>query len=623
MKNEEFATEIDMEKIVIRQNRVKRSIRTTVKWLCAAFFILHSSFFISSCSELKDDDHYSQADSPISNAELKIVDQTSEQYMQGRSDLSQMNQLFQQQGIYKELQEKGQLSTLLVVTNDHYRQPVEEVDFITRSHVSDISISPANLEDGTRLMMWHGKYVNVTIDAQGLQGNIVDHVLFNNGAVQEVIKTVTGYIYVISDMIQTPTSLYDYIEALPDEYSIFRDMVKSSGGKEFDRANSKAVGINEQGNTVYDSVFIYTNTFFDAVNFDMNSESLTATMLLFSNEVINNAVDEAHQRLASWQANKTNLGHRTEQHQTCLGCPDSIMTQWILETAFFRNRYSAAEMQTAADTEPAQADISSIYGRQWRTSVQRVDTQNPIELSNGIVYQVTKLHIPNNVLIYRLKDNFHLYERCTAEQKEEFFRVEALNFKSCDTEVTAWTPWAGVWPNHENRVLRFDKPSGVNDDEGFLLDFTPIQMVTDDETGQTAVAPLLVPPGSYRLAMGSVQNQSLDIIVTVLAAGQEVAKSPTVTFGTSTTYHYDRGTTLPNRHPEGYDAAFVREQSGNSKADNYNTDGGLVIDELTIPDVNGDGSAVRLVMRIRCNNWAGKTNVKLNHWCLRPTVNNY
>ena len=121
-------------------------------------------------------------------------------------------------------------------------------------------------------MMCHGKYVNVTIDSLGREGNIVDHILFNNGAVKEVVKTSTGYIYVISDMIETPTSLYDFINDLDDDYSIFREMVLASGGKEFDRANSKAIGINDQGNTVYDSIFIYRNTFFENVNFDMNSE---------------------------------------------------------------------------------------------------------------------------------------------------------------------------------------------------------------------------------------------------------------------------------------------------------------------------------------------------------------
>ena len=562
-----------------------------------SFIICHLSFSAAllSCSELKDDSHYKESDSPISNAELKIVDQSSESYMQSRSDLSSMNQLFQSQGIYDELHKKGQLSTMLVVTNDHFTQPTEDVTFITRSHVSDISMSPANLEDGTRLMMWHGKYVNVSIDELGLEGNIVDHVLFNNGAVKEVIKTSTGYIYVLSAMIQTPTSLKDYIDQLPAEYSIFQQMVQASGGKEFDRVNSKAIGVNDQGNTVYDSVFIYTNTFFDNVGFDMNSESLTATMLLPSNSVINAALDDAHQRLQSWDLERG----------------DSIIKDWILKTAFFNKRYTAAQIQTT-DLQ----DLKSIYSTQWRTNVQQVDTQNPIELSNGIVYNVTKLHIPTNVLIYRLKDFFYYYEFCTDEQKAQYYKSTNLKFNSCATEVDPWTPWAGVWPAIQNRIVRFDKePSDLKDDEGWLLDFTPIKHSDDG-----SVRPYLVPPGAYRLCMGSVQNAGFDVVCTVYADGKEIAKSNAITWGTATTFHYDRNGT---GYPEGYDAAYVREQGGNSKAGNYDRDGGVMIDEVVIPDTKGDGSPVQLTFRLNVQNWAGKTNVKLHHWCLRPTENNY
>lgn len=559
------------------------------------FTIILVAGMTTACSELKDDDHYKVSDSAISNAELKIVDMSSQQYLESRSDLSSMNQLFANQGIYKELQAKGQLSTLLVVTNDHYVQPQDDVDFATRSHVSDISISPANLENGTRLMMWHGKYVNVSIDELGQEGNIVDHVMFNNGAVKEVVKTTSGYIYVISDMIVTPTSLKDYIDQLPDNYSVFRDMVQASGGKVFDRANSKAIGINDQGNTVYDSVFIYTNTFFDNVNFDMNSESLTATMLLFSNQVINEALDDAHRRLGAWELER----------------PDSILKDWILKTAFFKKRYTAEEMQTAEVQ-----DLRSIYSTQWRTNVQKVDTQNPIELSNGVAYNVTKLHIPTNVLIYRLKDFFYYFENCTDEQKTNYFKTTNMKFKSCDTEVTAWTPWAGVWPSIENRVIRFDKePADLKDDEGFQIDFTPIKR-GDDGT----VRPYLVPPGSYCFCMGSVQNAGFDVVATIFANGQQIAKSDAITWGTATTFHYDRNGV---GYPEGYDATYVREMGGNSKAANYDRDGGVMIDEIEIPDVNGDGSPVQLVLRLECFNWAGKTNVKLHHWCLRPTENNY
>ena len=558
--------------------------------------MLAAAAMVTSCSELEDDNHYGNTDTTISNSELKIVNMSSEEYIKSRADLSGMDKLFQSQGIYEQLNEKAQLSTMLVVTNDNFKQPEERIDFVTKSHVSDISISPANLEDGTRLMMWHGKYVNVSIDSIGKEGNIVDHILFNNGAVKEVVKTSTGYIYVISDMIETPTSLYDFINDLDDEYSIFREMVLASGGKEFDRANSKAIGVNDQGNTVYDSVFIYRNTFFEAVNFDMNSESLTATLLLPSNDVINSALEDAHKKLDAWEMERS----------------DSIMKDWMLKSAFYSKKYTPAELNSS------QTDLKSIFSTQWRTSMQQVDTTEPIELSNGVVYKIKKLHLPNNVLMYRLKDYFYYYENCTDEQKAEYFKAVNLNFKSCDTEVAAWSPLPGVWPYHENRVVRFDKPSEIADADGFQLDFTPIKL-NDDGT----VRPYLFPPGAYRFAMGSVQNQNLDIVVIVLANGQEIARTRAITWGSTTEFHYDRGTTLSNTYPEGYDASYVREVGGNSKASNYDTDGGQMLDELVIPDINGDGSPVRITMRISCGTWNGKTNVKFHHWCLRPTVNNY
>ena len=544
------------------------------------------------CSELKNDSHYDSTETPINNAELKTVNNmTSEDYMASRSDMSSMRELFASEGVFDELHQKGQLSTMLVVTDDHFSKPTENVRFITRSHISDMSVSPANLHHGDRLMMWHGKYVNVSMDELGLEGNIIDHLKFNNAAVKEVIKTSNGYIYVIDEMIATPTSLRDYIDNLGDDYSVFKEMVNASGGKVFDRANSKAIGINAEGNTVYDSVFIYTNTFFENQGFDMNSESLTATMLLFSNDVISTAMQEAHQRLTKWGLERS----------------DSLMKDWILKVAFFKKEYTADEL-TKSETP-----LSSIFSKDWDTQLQSVDGQNPVSLSNGIVYKVKKLTLPHNVLIYRLKDYFYYYENCNDEQKATYFKVTNLNFKSCDTEVTAWTPLAGVWPLHENRVIRFDKPSEISDEDGFTLDFTPIRRNDDG-----SVSPFLIPPGSYRLSMGSVQNQNLKITVTIIADGVEVAKSNEIEWGTTTAYHYDRGTTLPYRHPEGYDSQKVREIGGNSKADNYDTDGGLMIDELTIPDVKGDGSPANVVFRINCNNWNQKTNVKLHHWCLRP-----
>ena len=561
--------------------------------------------FMVACSDLKDDDHYNKQQTEIQNKELKIVDMSSEEYIKSESSLSKMNQLFIDNGIYTELNKKGQLSTILVVHDKNFVQPTEDVNFITRSHVSDISISPANLENGGRIMMWHNKYVNISIDSLGLsQGLIVNHISFNNGVVQEVVKTKTGYIYVIDEMIDTPTSLYDYITSLGDDYSMFREMVLASGGKEFDRVNSKAISVNDEGNTVYDSVFIYKNTYFENVGFDMNSESLTATMLLCSNDVIQNALNDAHQRLASWNMQRE----------------DSILLKWILEVSFFKKRYAANEIQTAAtDT----IDLRSIFSRQWRTNMHEVDTQNPEELSNGLVYRVKRLHIPNNVLMYRLKDWFYYYEYCTDEQKTNYFKMSNMAYSKCSTDVAAWTPWAGVWPEVEDRVLILKKdPSDLADENGLQLDFTPLKLEAN-ATGGTQAVPWVIPPGTYRLAFGSKQNQNLNINISVLVEGQVVAKSDVIALGSATTYHYDRGTTLSDRYPEGYDATYVREMGGNSKASNYDTDGGPAIDEVRIPDIKGDGSPVPIVLRITAETWNGQTSFTLCHWCLRPTTNNY
>jgi uncharacterized surface protein with fasciclin (FAS1) repeats len=567
------------------------------RWLFRTSCAAMMTFAFASCSNLEDNDHYGNGSTVINNNELKIVNMSSAEYMNSRADLSDMSNLFKENGIYSELNKKGQLSTMLVVTNDNYRQPdADNVVFVTKSHVSDVSVSPANLHNGERLMMWHGKYVNVTMDEEGEQGAIVDHIKFNNASVKEVIQTTNGYIYVISDMIETPTSLSDFINSLDDNYSIFKDLVLSSGGKVFDRVNSKPIGVNNEGNTVYDTVWIYTNAHFEEKGFDMNSESLTATMLLFSNDVINAAMSEAHARLTMWGMER----------------PDSALLNWIRDVSFYNRRYTADQLQNA-EAE----DIKSIFNKQWRTNAHSIDKENPIELSNGIVYNVNKVHMPNNLLMYRLKDKFYYYENCTDAQKEEYFKMTNMVFSKCNTDVAAWTPLSGVWPEVENRVLILS-PGDDGPQGNLRLDFTPVRL-KENIGGGTSVEPYLVPPGSYRLAMGFKQSQNMTIKVSVLVNGQVVSVSNPITLGSATTYHYDRGATLPDRYPEGYDPSKLSDK----KAGNYDTDGGPIIDEVVIPDVNGDGSASQIVIRIEADNWNEQTGMSLHHWCLRPTVNNY
>ena len=91
------------------------------RWLFRTSCAAMMAFAFASCSNLEDNDHYGNGSTVINNNELKIVNMSSAEYMNSRADLSDMSNLFKENGRYSELNKKGQLSTMLVVTNDNYR----------------------------------------------------------------------------------------------------------------------------------------------------------------------------------------------------------------------------------------------------------------------------------------------------------------------------------------------------------------------------------------------------------------------------------------------------------------------------------------------------------------------
>lgn len=585
---------------------------------------------LGACSELSDKDYFKNIETTVNSDELVVVDMSSEEYLSKEPEYSSINELFKSHGIFTALEQKNQLSTMLVVENSDFQAPAgkeAEIDNAVKAHVSDIAVSPANLKtegNNMRIMMWHGKYINVDLDdAARNEGKIAGHIMFGTSAVKKVVKTNSGYIYVLSSLLNIPKSIYDYITNLDDNYSILRDSILASGTKEFDKKNSKPIGVNDEGNTVYDSVFIYKNTHFLEKNFDLSSESLTATLLLTSNAVVEEAIADAKARLQRWGLwDEWNAERQYNFEYT--------MRHWIMDAAFFDKKLTPETLQSKDEENDM---LTSIFSKYWKTSVQQINPA-PIELSNGIAYQVTKLHIPNNVLIWRLKEDFSIYEFCSAEQKESFFQMLNMQFKACTIAVAAWTPLQGVWPKHECRTL--DLTVGDDASGDWQLAFTPckrifatyptrMEMVKKDwlksNLTVTGIEPFLIPPGKYTLSFGSKQNQNMEITFKVRVKGSTdvVAVSDPITLGSTTTFHYDRN---PGKFIEGYDPS-AENLSTNKKAGNYDTDGGTVISELEIPDVKGDGSPVEITIEIASPTWNGNTTMVFNHWCLRPTKDNY
>ena len=177
------------------------------------------------------------------------------------------------------------------------------------------------------------------------------------------------------------------------------------------------------------------------------SENVTATMLIPSNEVINDALTTARQKLTEWGLERE----------------DSIIRNWVFQAAFFNKKYTKLDFEE-------NEDLKSVFSKQWRTTVQEVDLDHPVNMSNGTAYYVKKMKIPTNVLIYRLKDHFYYYEKMTALEKEtskrQIWHIRKLDIamvKVIMTDGLQWdflesiiTLWCMIWQILQTKLIRLN-----------------------------------------------------------------------------------------------------------------------------------------------------------------------
>lgn len=541
-------------------------------------YILSSILLISGIYACNDDwdSHYSQEEQVVNNVNITVVNKSAVDYLQSQPELSTMYQLFSETGVLDEMIEKDLLFTILVVNDDNALSRAVVTDdrtFLAKSHISDISLSPSNLSDGQRVLMWNGKYINVS---KVENEDNATSISFNGIAVKKITKVNNGYVYEIEDYVETPKSLYELIEGLGDDYSIFREMIMERNQLTFDKEASKIIGVDETGSNVYDSIFIVTNPYVEAQGFNMMSESLSATVLIPSNEVVNRALTVARQNLQEW-------GMLRE---------DSILENWTFQSVFFDKKLSKSDFE-------ANIDLNSIFSKQWRTTVQQVDLENPVSLSNGVAYYVTDMKIPTNVLIYRVKDYMRWYEYLSEEEKALYFDNENLTFDKMETKVSEWSGWPGVFPNIINRVVRFKTTDAAIKE--YTLNFTAFSY---DEKNKVTT-PYKIPPGEYDLCLGFEQKMGHDVEVSF---NGEYVGTVTASQLTKTDFHYDRG---GQGYPEGYDV----NKATDKKKTNYDRDGGKV-GVITIEGTE----PVNVVIKFHGIN---ASKCCFHHWCLKPTKNCY
>jgi hypothetical protein len=560
------------------------------------------AMLVSACTN-DWDDHYQQKAQTVDNESVAIVDAKIAQFLESETSLSTVFNLFQETGLLNTIDSTAQRHTILVINNTvAMPSNIDDKAYFAKTHIAPVALSPSHLRDGMRVLMLNGKYLNIKVQevavGEGEDGSEVGgyNISFNGIKVTRITQVNDGYIYELEDYIVAPQSLYEIIKNLDEDYSVFRQMVLGKATRTFDKAASLPIGVDVTGNTVYDSIFIETFPYFAAKEFDIMSESLTATMLIPSNEIVQHAIDTAKLYL----------------EVTGLFRHDTIIENWVFQSAFFNKIYEKSDFES-------NVDLTSVFGKQWRTTVQQVDFDSRSTMSNGVYYKTKYLKIPINLLIYRLKDYMKWYEFMSAEQKADYFIETNIVFDKISTDVAAWTglpTMLDLFPRIENRVLFYNLDSISKETGEWELEFTAIRC-TDKGDGTYDIVPFGIPPGEYELCFGFKEYKGTaaspgdwdvyfndDFITTVLKSQL-----------TTTTFHYDRN---GQGYPEGYEDLKAKWSTAEGKPANYNRDGGKV-GVITI-----GGSGVQPVkFTFKGKNADPSVSLAFHHWCLRPTKNCY
>ncbi len=525
--------------------------------------ILTITFAIVSCND-KWDEYYGK-----SGLE-EIPEMTVLEYLNTHPEYSQFTNMLKTNGLEDELNKDHQITVWTVCNDSMNVSNVLPHDTLRmKYHLNYLPFIPTDLKNGLRIRSLNGIYFQISVND--------NKVYANASQILKSVKLKNGVVHEISRLMKSRVNIYDYLKGLDSNYSLIRDSIFKYNVEKFDKANSIPIGVDKEGNTVYDSLFYIYNPIFETAQF--NSEFKQFTVFLPSNAVIHNCMQTLTDTYKK-------MGKTVEKADSALAL------KWIKEAMFYNGEI----------TSLGTADIKSAYNRVWRPGIQLVDMQNPEYMSNGVVYNMTKVKIPNNVIISRIKSLVHYweYQENLYPQEGDLYVFKGLA-KNPEIFVGDATPKTSVLPNY---VLLQLTGNAESTDE-FSVEFPPLERYVNPEDGKYRTRVMEVPAGEYNFYMGF--RSSAHPYVNIYFNDKLISSN--IQASLSTPWNYDRVTeTEKDRDPV----------SGIAKWDGL---GGLV-GVVTIP---GDGMAsFKIKVEFNKLESAGAKKVmQIYHWSLKPTANNY
>jgi hypothetical protein len=357
------------------------------------------------CSDAWDD--HTKVNGDVSN-------QTLWEYMQATPDLSEFTnfvKIAQLESVFAELQ----LRTAYIPNNQAMaalgEAMVSNEDQIRKfvlNHITLGQYKALSLKGSLKFKMLSGKVLVLDADANNLDGIAID--------ITTEMQLVNGILTIVNAPVVPRINVWEYIETLAP-VNKHTSYLKSLTGNVFVDSLSTQTGVNENGQPIYDSVFVWQNQFCVDVA-DLTSEDSTFTFFVVEDAVY----DAEYDKFKSF----FKVVNGTTPRDSAL-VKSKVVKDYAFTTAYSRNELPAF--------------LTSIYG--VAVPVSDAVIVEEFKASNGYVYVLSACDIAQEekikpiVVQAETKDSYY----ALATEKGQAYRYLRLRNNSqggFDVVVDNW-----------------------------------------------------------------------------------------------------------------------------------------------------------------------------------------
>lgn len=327
------------------------------------------------CNDHWDDFYGEGEDERMAAADMTLYDALKQ-----HERFSRFVQLLDETGLSRDLQSERVL-TAWVPEDNYITDDIMELDSLNKhrfvlNHLNSLALYRTKLASKNEIRTLAGKYVTIAGSGNSFTIDKIKVKKFDQVCTNGVFHEISGILKPIRNVME-------YLLEAGDDYSIFRDSLLAYNDTVFRPDLSYAIGVDDVGQTIYDSVFDIKNKLLNTIDFANEKAAGTGagtTLFLPSNRTIAEMLEDVKSYFEA-------LDLEMKKSDT-LTCFDFLLKGSFMGTEIL-NMSGAKSIRTAG-------------GKVLHLDKQLIST-NYEKCSNGVVYRFERAYVPRGTFMKKLE----------------------------------------------------------------------------------------------------------------------------------------------------------------------------------------------------------------------------